>query len=327
MKMFRKIAVLISAGLLLICFGPGCNREKFGKKNFTVGVVNLNEELDKVFLGFKKGLAEKGYEEGRNITYIYHGSHANITDLARDLKPMIEQRVDLILSITTPATMIAKKLTAEAGIPVVFAPVFDPVGSGIVQSLVKPGANVTGIKVGGSAGKALEWLLKIVPDTKNVYIPFSSNNKATVQSLRDVKFAAEKLKLQLSIREVNNRKELVTALEQIPDDIDAIWLLNSHFLVQNTDLFVEAAIRKKLPLGSSTFQIDDGVLISYGQNPFRTGEMAADLAHDIMQGISPRELPVENTDFFLGINLITAKAIGIDISDDILHVADTIIRP
>ena len=80
-------------------------------------------------------------------------------------------------------------------------------------------------------------------------------------------------------------------------------------------------------MGSSTSQVDDGLMVSYGQNAFRTGELTAGLAHKILQGRSPAELPVEVTDFFLGINLITADSIGIDISDDILHVADTIIRP
>lgn len=327
MKRIRSIAAIIFTGLLLLGIGYGCNQAKLSSKTYTVGVVNLNADLDKVISGFKKNLAEKGFVEGKNITYLYNGAHANISDLETDLKRMVDQHVDLILSITTPATKKAKQLTAEFGIPVVFAPVFDPVGSGIVQSLTRPGGNITGIKVGGSSGKALEWLLKIAPETNKIYIPFSSSNTATVQSLRDLKSAADKMNLQLSIREVNNRKELIATLDEIPADIDAIWLLNSHFLVRNTALYVEAAIRKKLPLGSSTFQVDDGVLIAYGQNAFRTGEMAAALAYDILQGVSPRELPVENTDYFLGINLKTAQAIGIDISDDILHVADTIIRP
>ena len=116
-------------------------------------------------------------------------------------------------------------------------------------------------------------------------------------------------------------------LDNLPGDIDALWLLNSHFLVKHTELYVEAAIKHRLPLGSGTSQVDDGVMVSYGQNAFRTGELAAGLAHKVLQGRSPSELPVEVTDFFLGINLKTAASIGIDISEDILHVADTIIRP
>lgn len=169
--------------------------------------------------------------------------------------------------------------------------------------------------------------MKIAPETKNIFIPFSRNNRATVQSLKDVQRTAQKLGLQLSLHEVDDKNELIAALEDIPEGTNAIWLLNSHFLVEHTPLFVKAANRHRLPLGSSTFQVDDGVLIAYGQNANRTGEMAADLAYKILSGSSPASLPVEISDFFLGINLKTAKAIGIDISDDILQVADTIVRP
>jgi putative ABC transport system substrate-binding protein len=233
------------------------------------------------------------------------------------LQSFVDRKVDLILSITTPATKKSKLITAGTGIPVVFAPVFDPVGSGIVSSLVKPG---------GNSGKALDWLLKIVPDIKYISVPFNSNNIATVQSLQELQQAADKAGVTLAIHEVNNKEELAL-LCYLPPETDALWLLNSHFLVEHTKLFVAAAIKQKLPLGSSTSQFDDGVMVTYGQNAFRTGELAAGLADQIFQGQPPASLPVENTDFFLGVNLKTAQSIGIDISDDILHVADMIITP
>jgi ABC-type uncharacterized transport system substrate-binding protein len=120
---------------------------------------------------------------------------------------------------------------------------------------------------------------------------------------------------------------LALLFENLPLGTDALWLLNSYFLGKHTEMFVDTAIRLRLPLGSSTSQVDGGVMVTYGQNAFRTGELAAGLAHEILQGRLPASLPVEITDFFLGINLKTAETICIDISDDILHVADTIIRP
>ena len=149
MKQGRYISGLFFSGVLLIAACVGCNHEPLNGSTYTVGIVNLNEELDDVFLGFKKYLAEKGYEEGKNITYLYYGSRKDRADLETDLQGMIAQKVDLILSITTPATKKAKQMTSGTNIPVVFAPVFDPVESGIVQSLVRPGGNITGIKVGG----------------------------------------------------------------------------------------------------------------------------------------------------------------------------------
>jgi putative tryptophan/tyrosine transport system substrate-binding protein len=326
MEKIRNSRISLLFFLLFIFVFAGCSEGQLSK-TYTVGVVNLNKEHDKVFLGFKKGLTSLGYIEGKNITFIYNGSRSKMPDLVNDLQSLINQKVDLILSITTPATKKTKKMTAGTGIPVVFAPVFDPVESGIVQSLVKPGGNLTGIKVGGHSGKALDWLLKIAPDIKNISVPFNSKNRATVQSLQGLQQTADKVGVTLAVNEVDNKKELALLFEKLPDKTDALWLLNSHFLVKNTKLFVDAAIKYGLPLGSSTSQVDEGVMVTYGQNTSRTGELAAGLADKILQGVSPASLPVEITDFFLGINLKTANSIGIDISDDILHVADTIIRP
>lgn len=312
--------------VLLTFLFTGCRDAQFSK-SYTVGIVNLNAEHDKIFHGFKKGLAEYGYIEGENITYLYNGSRAKMSDLENDLQSFINDKVDLILSITTPATKKAKLMTAVKDIPVVFASVFDPVQSGIVPRLVKQGGNLTGIKVGGNSAKALEWFLKISPHIKSISVPFNGDNSATVYSLQDLQKAVDKVGITLTVHEVNNQKELELLFKDFPIETDALWLLNSYFLVKHIEQFVKTAIKHRLPLGSSTSQVAGGVMVTYGQNAFRTGELAAGLAHEIFQGSSPASLPVESTDFFLGINLKTADTIGIDISDDILHVADTIIRP
>ena len=326
MKIRRNSLILPLFFLLLIFLFTGC-RDAQLSKSYTVGIVNLNAEHDKVFQGFKKGLADHGYIEDENITYLYNGPRVKMKDLENDLDSFINDKVDLVFSITTPATKKAKMMTAAKDIPVVFASVFDPVNSGIVPSLVKPGGNLTGIKVGGNSAKALDWFLKIFPHIKNISVPFSSNNNATVHSLRDLQKAADKVGITLTVYEVNNQKDLELLFKNFPIETDALWLLNSHFLVKHTEQFVKTAIKYRLPLGSSTSRVAGGVMVTYGQNAYRTGELAAGLAHEIFQGNSPASLPVEVTDFFLGINLKTTETIGIDISDDILHVADTIIRP
>ena len=325
--MKKYTAQLIYFFLPFLLFISGCDKQQLNTKSFTVGVVNLNHKLDKVFNGFKDGLAELGYQEGSNIDFIYNGSRNSIQEVENDLVTMLDQNVDLILAITTPPAKKAKQLTIKTGTPVVFAPVFDPVKAGIVESMMEPGGNLTGIKVGGNAGKALEWLLIISPEIKNILVPLNRNNQAAMQSLIELQKAAETLNVALQVSEIHNKKELSMLLKEIPSEVDAIWLLNSHFLVTHTPLLVEAAKRFKLPLASGTSQVEDGVLLCYGQNALRTGELAAGLAHKILQGSHPNELPVETTDFFLSVNLKTAEEIGIDIADDVLLTADIIIRP
>ena len=324
--MKKNSIILFYFFLTLLLFVTGCDGQQPSSKTYTVGVVNLNIHLEKVFNGFKKGLTKQGYIEGRNIVYIYNGPHKNLKDIGDDLRSMADQDVDLIFSITTPATKKAKEIAGKADIPVVFAPVFDPVRSGIVNSLIKPGKGITGIKVGGNVGKALEWFLKVSPATKKILVPFTKNNQATIQCLDELQNAAEKLNVHLIVSEVTDKKDLTRLLTNIPPDVDGLWLLNSHFLVTRISLYVNAALEFKLPFGTATSQADKGALISYGQNAFRTGELAANLAHKILQGSPTNEQPVESTDYFLGINLQTAEAIGINIPDDILQAAATIIR-
>ena len=312
--------------LLFLTLLNSCDTSQ-SPKTYTVGIVSLNPQHEKVLTGFKKGLAESGYVEGKNIIFIYPGPRSDVAELEKDLHDLIERKVDLIFALSTPAAREAKLMTAKTGIPVVFGPVFDPVGAGIVKSLLHPGGNLTGIKVGGNSAKALYWFLKVSPNIKNIAVPFYGGNKATVQSLQELQQAASILGIKLSVYEVRDEKTLETFFENLPGESDALWLLNSNFLVRNIGMFVDAAIKNRLPLGSNTSQVEGGVMVSYGQNLYRTGELAAILAEKIFQGTPPADLPVESSDFFLGINLKTANRIGIDISDDILHVADTIIRP
>jgi putative ABC transport system substrate-binding protein len=326
LQMKKKSILVFYFSLILLLFVTGCEKQRHATKNYTIGVVNLNKHLEKVYNGFKEGLAKRGYIEGRNITYIYNGPRMNTKDIENDLAAMVDQHVDLIFSITTPATKKAKKIAGKAEIPVVFAPGFDPVKSGIVKSLVNPGKGVTGIKVGGNTGKALEWYLKVSPGTKTILVPFTKSNQATVQSMEELRIAAEKLQVNLIESEVTDKKGLTYLLEQTPPDIDGLWLLNSHFLVANISLYINAANELKLPLGTATSQADKGALVSYGQDAFRTGELAADLAHNILQGSPSRPQPVEATDYFLGINLKTAETLGINIPDHILQAADVIFR-
>ncbi len=316
---FLVYFLLLSAALLFLF--PGCKKEKV----FTVGIVNINPGLEAVVDGFKSGMAERyGYVEGKNITYVYKGA-LNIDQIDAELKDLKARRVDLIFALTTHAAIKAKKAVEGTRIPVVFAPVLFPVKAGLVKTLIHPEGNLTGIQIGGSAGKALEFHKAVVPGTKNIFVPYHADEGAGY-SLSDLKEAAGKLGVNLIIKEVRNVNDLKAALDFIPGDADSIWLLNSPFFVSNIDLFVNTAIKQKLLLSSGTSQYKAGVMISYGQAPFRTGEQASRLAHSILQGAPPADLPVEISNFSLGINLKTAQEAGIEIPDDILQQADFIIR-
>lgn len=318
----RISAIFIMVISVLIIFAlTGCEKSKVVK----IGIVNINYGLEPVIAGFKSGMKKYGYIEGENIIYIDKSS-IQFDQMDAVLKELVNRKVDLLFVVTTPVAKKAKEIVKGTSIPVVFAPVLYPVRSGLIESLIHPGGNLTGIQAGGSTEKALELHKTAVPGSKRIFVPWKQGDEVAEQSLTELKEAAANLGVELVLYEGKTMDELKAALDNIPDRVDSIWLLNSAFLVSNVDLLVKSAIKHKLPLSSGTSQYNNGVMLSYGQKHFKTGEQAARLAHRILGGIPPSDLPVETADFYLGINLRTERAIGLKIPDDVLLQADDIVR-
>jgi putative ABC transport system substrate-binding protein len=221
-------------------------------------------------------------------------------------------------------TQAAQRATAGTDIPVVFVPVNDPVGAGLVDNLRNPGGNITGITFGVQEARRLEWLIQVAPTIEQIYIPYNPEDRSAVLALETVSEAAPKLGVELITREVRNLEEITAAVENIPEEADAIFLLPDSLLGGRANKFVEL----QLPTSAANPRdlADHGVLTSYGIEITAAGKQAARLADQILRGIKPADLPVETAEFYLAINLKTAEAIGLDISDEILLQADIIIR-
>ena len=308
------------AGLLLAACGTS------QPDTFTIGVVNLAAGAQGALDGFKEGLAELGYVAGENLTYIYDGTVSGAEALEPAVQRLVEKGVDLILSLTTPATIEARLAVEGTNIPVVFVLVYDPVSSGVVDSLIKPGGDLTGIRGGGHMVKMLDWLLRIAPDTKRCFAPYNPEETASVQALAELEKAAGLLGVDLVAPEVRTSEELSERLSDLPLDADAIIVLPGAFFLKNLARLEQTAIDHELPLVSGPAGSEAPMLITYGADVVVMGKQASRLAAKILMGTAPADLPVETADFFLGINLRTAQAIGVDISDDILQQADTIVR-
>ena len=324
-KSISIYSLLIVSLAVILMFGYSCDYKK--EITYTVGIVNPSAGLVDVVKGFKEGMKARGYEEGKNITYLYDGPLGGIDKVDAKINELIAQKPDLIYSLTTPASKKLKKALNNTDIPGVFAPVFDPVVTGIVNSQARPGGQMTGVMVRGSTAKALEWLLIIVPDVKNIFIPFHITDKAACLTVEDLQETADKLNIKLVTEDVTNTEELETALTRIPDDTDAIWLTCSHLLASNVDKIVLAAEERNIPVASSTHSRKrSGILVAYGEDDIRLGKQAARLADKVLKGNSAGTVPVENAEYILVINLETAAKLGINVPDTILKQADIVVR-
>jgi len=320
LRIIVSVWLVLAAGLM-----TGCENEHSSKHN-TIGIICLNGKLLSIVDGFKERLTEAEHIEGKNITYLYECPLQNKSQVKGALKSLIDKKVDLLFTMSTPITKQALKATEGKDIPIVFTPVYNVLGSGLVDNLLNHGKNITGVQVGGSTAKTLEWLLTISPEVQNILVPINEADPASRFGLMDLQAAAKKLGVGLISIKVSNTEELAALLKYPPEKMDALWVLHGNYMVPRLHLFVEAATQYKVPLASPTAQYTQGVMISYGQRYKRTGEQAGRLAHKVLHGVSPNDLPIETADFFLGINLKTAEAAGVSISDDILRQAETIVR-
>ncbi len=296
-------------------------------QTYTIGVINPSSNQESTVKGFKDGLAELGYIEGKNITFIYDGpvSTDKLDAVAQDL---VKAKVNLILTITTPATLAAKRATAGTRIPVVFIPVTDPVEAGVVDSLKRPGGNITGITSTTLEGKRLEWLLQVAPAIKHIYIVYNPDDQSPVLALKTVSVTANKLGVELITYKATTPEEVKAAFENVPKEADAIFFLPDYLVNKNAANLLKQVNELGLPTsGPNATTVNDGALTGYGVDlAVSARKQAARLASQILQGSNPADLPVETAELYSAINLKTAKVIGLDIPDTILRQANIIIR-
>ncbi len=325
---FRARPFLFNFLLLMItAVSLSCTNSSRRDPAFEIGVINLSPGLEPVLTGFKEGLAELGYVEGENVTFVYNGAPGDLSQLPALAQELVTAEVDLIFAVGTPASQAAMQATATAQTPIVFAAVFDPIAAGLVRSLSAPGGNLTGIHWGLAEPRRLQLLLEIAPDAKRIYFPYNPDDPAPTLALARVREAAQDYDIVIVTQEARTPEEIDAAVAHIPDDIDAIFLPPDNLFTTRVDTLANTAITLSLPLSvPSPIMTEAGGLISFGISLPQSGRNAARLADQILLGTDPLELPVETDDFFLTINLKTAAAINIEIPNELLLQADILIR-
>lgn len=296
-------------------------------KTYTIGVINFAQSLDGTLQAFKDGMAKLGYVEGQNVTYIYEGA-VGTDKLDAVAQGLVQAKVDLIVSITTSATKAVQKATAGTDIPVVFIAVTDPVGAGIIASLTKPGGNITGVTYTSQEGKRLEWLLKVVPTIKHIYIVYNPKDQGPVLSLKAVREAAAKLNVDLITREINTPEDVAAAYKNIPQEVDAVFFLPDVLANAGIADWFKLIMARKLPTsGTSVAMASNSALTVYGIDLNASANtQVAHLASRVLLGDKPADLPVEVADYSSVINVKFAQEIGLTIPDDILRQANIVVR-
>jgi putative ABC transport system substrate-binding protein len=236
--------------------------------------------------------------------------------------------VDVIVTSGTPQVVAAKQATSV--IPIVFAAAGDPVGTGLVASLARPGGNVTGSSLQATdlAGKRLELLREIVPGLRRLAIMANSDSPAPVVEMREVQATAAKLGLEVVTSEIRHPDDIAPAFEAFKGRAGAIYICNDPLVTTNRIRISTLAMGVRLPTMFNVREfVEVGGLISYGPNFLYLYRRAADFVDKILRGTKPADIPVEQpTKYDLVLNLITAKALGLTIPPMLLARADEVIE-
>ena len=278
--------------------------------------------------GLRDGLNELGYIEGRDITITSRAAESNADRLPNLAAELVGLKPDVIVTASTPAISAVKEATNV--IPIVFASAGDPVASGLVLSLAKPGGNVTGITILSPelSGKRLELLKETVPLLSRIAIVMNPSTPAQA-SLGEIDAAARSLGLMLKFLKAQRVSELESAFLSISQErLGALTVVPDAFFASQRARFVEFSTRNHLPaIYDRRDYVDDGGLMSYGTDFRYQFRRAAYFVDKILRGSKPADLPVEQpTKFELVINLKTAKQIGLTIPPNVLARADRVIR-
>jgi putative ABC transport system substrate-binding protein len=277
----------------------------------------------------KKALRELGYVEGKNIGFEYRHAEGKLDRLAALAAELVRLKMDVILTGGSTATRAAK--AASPTIPIVMLQDNDPVRSGFIESLARPGGNITGLSTVRPevSGKRLELLREVVPGLSQVAVLGSSTNPGNSEGLKQTELAAQALKVKIEYIDVRALKEMDGAFRAARSgSADGVLVLGGPIFNVNPKLVAEAAIKSRLPavFVRQNF-VNAGGLMSYGVNLADLQRRAAIYVDKILKGAKPEELPVEQpTKFELLINLKTAKQIGLTIPPQVLARADRVIK-
>jgi putative tryptophan/tyrosine transport system substrate-binding protein len=279
--------------------------------------------------GFRQGLRDLGYIEGKNIAVEYRYARGKIEDLAGFVAEMVRLNVDVIVATGTPAAQRAKQATGA--IPIVIAIGDDPVEMKLVDSLAHPGGNVTGVTTLATElrGKMLELLKEIVPRLTRVAVLWSPVDPRFVLNFKESETEARSLGLQLQSLEVRAPDELESAFRAATKErAEALIMLRAPVINAHLKPIADLAIKNRIPaIHDDSVFVENGGLISYGTDFPHLYRRAAHYVDRILKGTKPANLPVEQpTRFELTVNLKTAKQIGLTIPQRVLTRADKVIR-
>jgi putative ABC transport system substrate-binding protein len=335
----KKILWIIIVGILIL---SGCSsngpidsnedtlvQETDSKLN--IGIVQIIEHpsLDSARKGFLDALASNGYKEGENLNITYENAQGDMPTLNNIAKSLVGDDNDLILAIATPSAQAVANTSKDTSIPVLFTAVTDPVAAGLVKSMDKPDTNLTGTTDMAPVAEQVKLIQDIKPSAKNVGVIYNTGEVNSVVQVDLAKEAAQQLGLNIIEAVATNTNEVSHAVKSLVDKVDAIYVPTDNVVVTALEAVIQVAEENKiLVVSGEKDSVERGAVATLGIDYYKLGQQTGEMALKIISGeAKPQHMPVESqhqTDII--INLKAAKAIGIEMPENLLHKAAEIIE-
>ncbi|HBX24651.1 MAG TPA: ABC transporter substrate-binding protein [Desulfotomaculum sp.] len=332
-KLLMMVLVFVIAITLAGCGGGGEKAEQppadqQESKQVQLGIIQIVEHpaLDASRQGFLDVMAENGYKDGENLVVDYQSAQGDQSILQSIANKFAEDKKDLILAIATPSAMAMANETTE--IPIVITAVTDPVEAKLVDSLEKPGTNVTGTTDMNPVADQLALIKELVPEAKNVGIIYNSSEVNSEVQVKIARQAAPDLGFTLHEATVTASNEVMQATQSLMGKVDAIYLPTDNMVISSLSAVLQIAEENKIPvIAGESNSVEEGALATLGIDYYKLGCQTAESALRVLNGENPADIAVEaQKGADIVINLQAAERFGITISDEMKAKATQVIE-
>jgi putative ABC transport system substrate-binding protein len=308
---------------------PLAARAQQSAKMPTIGFLGASPSIESERVAaFVQRLRELAWIDGHNLAIDYRWGEGRNEQYKEAAAGLARLKVDVIVTVATSSTLAAQQATSV--IPIVFAGVGDPVGTGLVASLARPGGNITGLSGQNPdlASKRVEMLRDVIPGLRRLAIMANVGNPSSVLEMGEAQAAARKLGLEVTTSEIRRAEDITPAFDALRDRADALYLCPDPLLITNRTRISILAVGARLPTMHGVREyVEAGGLIFYGPSIPDQLRRVADIVDKILRGAKPADIPVEQpTKFDLVFNLTTAKVLGLKVPEAFLLRADEVIE-
>lgn len=321
--------VLVLAGLAMIGLNGSAQSAAPRRKIGFFGVLPPDEpSTARMLARFREGLREYGFRDGSDyqVEYLWE---VRIEQVPARMRELVKHNLDLVVALTTPVALAAAQATSK--VPIVFGTVSDPVASGLVESLARPGGNVTGVAnvLPALSGKLIELAREILPGARRIAVLWNPDNPAKALELRELENRAQRAGIECALRPARSAAQIEAAISSLdPSKVAALVVLAETLTNANRERIARQALAARMPtLFNYTPHVEAGGLAAYSPDYDLQTKRLGELAGRILAGASPATLPVEQPNrYLLTLNMNTARQLGLELPRAVLLRADRVIE-